>query len=115
MKESLKKSLNKTQAGFTLLEMTIVLLILGLLMLVILPNIAAIRKDADNRQAKAMRSVVQTQVDLYLNEESDNDNKEEPKVSFETLKNAKYLTVEQIKRAEKVGIIIENNIAKRDV
>lgn len=112
MKNLIKKQLNKTQAGFTLLEMTIVLLILGLLMLVILPNIAAIRKDADDRQAKAMRSVVQTQVDLYLNEESDS--KDDPKVSFETLKNAHYLTLDQIKRAEKVGITIENNIAKRD-
>ena len=41
-----KKYLKKKKAGFTLLEMSIVLFIISLLILIILPNLAQQRKNA---------------------------------------------------------------------
>ncbi|OIK85674.1 competence protein ComGC, partial [Oenococcus oeni] len=66
-----KRIKNKKQS-FTLIEMAIVLFIISLLMLLILPNLNNQRKKAENTQAEAMVSVIQTQVDLY---ENDNDDK----------------------------------------
>ncbi|OIK62191.1 competence protein ComGC, partial [Oenococcus oeni] len=66
-----KRIKNKKQS-FTLIEIAIVLFIISLLMLLILPNLNNQRKKAENTQAEAMVSVIQTQVDLY---ENDNDDK----------------------------------------
>ncbi|WP_180367661.1 prepilin-type N-terminal cleavage/methylation domain-containing protein, partial [Oenococcus oeni] len=54
-----KRIKNKKQS-FTLIEMAIVLFIISLLMLLILPNLNNQRKKAENTQAEAMVSVIQT-------------------------------------------------------
>lgn len=94
----------KRSKGFTLLEMTVVMIIIGLLLLLIIPNVGAIRKHADNKQAEAMVELVQTQVNLYIAENG------EGQVGFDDLKG--YLTKDQIARAQKVKIEIgaDNNV-----
>lgn len=90
----------KQHKGFTLLEMSVVLFIISLLVLIILPNLAAQRKHAAGVHQNAMVSVVQTQIDLYENETDDN------KVSFETLQQKDYLTKAQVAKAQKEHIKI---------
>lgn len=94
----------KKLRGFTLLEMTVVLIIVGLLLLLIIPNVSAIRKHADNKQADAMVELVQTQVNLYVAENGDK------AVNYDDLSG--YLTKEQIERAQKTNIEIgaDNNV-----
>ncbi|CAK8053506.1 Competence protein ComGC (ComGC) [Eupransor demetentiae] len=46
--------------GFTLIEAAVVLFIIGLLMLLILPNLNNQRKNASKTHAKAMVATVQT-------------------------------------------------------
>lgn len=96
------KGLLKTKyhSGFTLLEMSVVLFIISLLVLIILPNLAAQRKHASGVHQNAMVSVVQTQIDLYENETDDN------KVDFETLQQKDYLTKDQVTKAQKEHIKI---------
>lgn len=53
------------EEGFTLLEMLIVLFILGLLLLVIIPNVTKHQDSAESKGEAAFISTVQTQVDLY--------------------------------------------------
>ncbi|MFT8328182.1 MAG: competence type IV pilus major pilin ComGC [Oenococcus oeni] len=101
-----KRIKNKKQS-FTLIEMAIVLFIISLLMLLILPNLNNQRKKAENTQAEAMVSVIQTQVDLY---ENDNDDKN---VTYSELLSKKYLTEKQIKKAQEFGIKINgSNVSK---
>lgn len=59
----LKKLDNK---GFSLMEMLVVLFIISLLLLLIIPNLNAHRKNAQDTGDEAFRSALQTQVDLYL-------------------------------------------------
>lgn len=53
------------EKGFTLLEMLIVLFVLGLLLLVIIPNVTKHQDSAETKGDAAFASTVQTQVDLY--------------------------------------------------
>lgn len=53
------------EEGFTLLEMLIVLFVLGLLLLVIIPNVTKHQDSAESKGEAAFISTVQTQVDLY--------------------------------------------------
>ena len=96
-----KNSLNtKCHNAFTLLEMSVVLFIISLLVLIILPNLAAQRKHASGVHQNAMVSFVQTQIDLYENESDNN------KVDFETLQQKDYLTKDQVTKAQKEHIRI---------
>ncbi|WP_137597500.1 competence type IV pilus major pilin ComGC [Paucilactobacillus kaifaensis] len=97
IKNSIK---SKQRKGFTLLEMSVVLFIISLLVLIILPNLAAQRKHASGVHRNAMVSVVQTQIDLYENETDDN------KVDFETLQQKDYLTKDQVAKAQREHIKI---------
>lgn len=103
--KKIKQLFKKQQKAFTLLEMAIVMLIVGLLMLIVLPNLSNAREDASNRQAGAMVSVVQTQVDLYVDHETAQGNAT-PTVTFKLLEDDGYLTKSQVKRATEVGIKI---------
>lgn len=106
--KNLKMNVKKTKA-FTLLEMTVVMIIIGLLLLLIIPNVSAIREQANNRQAAAMVELVQTQVNLYIAEHG-----EENSITFDTLKTGKYLSEEQIIRAQKAKINIgDKNVVTR--
>ncbi|MTV83229.1 prepilin-type N-terminal cleavage/methylation domain-containing protein [Secundilactobacillus folii] len=92
--------------GFTLLEMTIVLFIIGLLILIIAPNIAHQKDRANSVHAGAMTTVVQTQLDTYL------DSTDKKTASLGDLEKAGYLTDKQVKIAEKEGIKIDGKQVK---
>lgn len=85
----------KGKRGFTLLEMLVVLLIVGLLMAIIIPNVSG-QKDRINQQAaENIKEIVQTQRNTYLLVEDDQE------VSLEDLYQGGYLTDKQVKEAEK--------------
>ncbi|KIS02850.1 competence type IV pilus major pilin ComGC [Paucilactobacillus wasatchensis] len=99
--EHLKQNVkNKCHSAFTLLEMSVVLFIISLLVLIILPNLAAQRKHASGVHKNAMVSVVQTQIDLYENETDSS------KIDYETLEGKDYLTKDQVAKAQKEHIKI---------
>lgn len=81
--------------------MSIVIFIIGLLILIIAPNINHQRKHANDVHANAMTTVVETQLDLYL------DSTDKKTATFDELKSAGYLTEKQVKIAQKEGIKID--------
>ena len=96
------KWLKHQQQGFTLLEMSIVLFIIILLILIVLPNLTSQRQHARKVHRDAMGTVVQTQVDEYVNDHDTNH------VSFRDLEGAHYLTGAQVRKARSQGIKIVN-------
>ncbi|KRL03978.1 competence type IV pilus major pilin ComGC [Liquorilactobacillus oeni] len=98
-----KKEKNKVYQAFTLVEMSIVLFIIGLLILIILPNIGSQRNRAQNVGNEALSDVVQTQADLYRNEHAD-----QGTVTLDDLKKDSYLSQRQYEQAKKVGIVIDD-------
>ena len=103
----MKKVLVKMRkhSGFTLVEMSIVLFIIALLILIILPNLAAQRKHATRVHEDAMVNVVQTQIDLYENNTGQSVN------SYTDLEGGDYLTAAQVAKAQKEKIVIQGGKA----
>ncbi|WP_314078457.1 competence type IV pilus major pilin ComGC [uncultured Granulicatella sp.] len=85
------KKLLKKKKGFTLIELLICLFIIGLMMLLIIPNIANQRQKAQEKSDAAIVKVIENQQELY---QLDKNVKEKPDVS--TLKNDGYITQEQL-------------------
>ena len=85
------KKLLKKKKGFTLIELLICLFIIGLMMLLIIPNIAKQREKAQEKSDAAIVKVIENQKELY---QLDKNVKEKPDVS--TLKNNGYITQEQL-------------------
>lgn len=84
------KKLLKKKKGFTLIELLICLFIIGLMMLLIIPNIAKQREEAQKKSDTAIMKVVENQKELYKL-----DNKSDKDPSMEDLKKGKYITQEQ--------------------
>lgn len=99
--------LNGKKKGFTLIEMTIVLFVISLLILIIIPNLTNQRKNAETIHTSAMTSIVQSQIDSYLNEHPD-----DLDVTYAELQKDGYLTKKQVQKAKSKGIRIRNNEAK---
>ena len=75
--------------------MLVVLLIVGLLMAIIIPNVSG-QKDRINQQAaENIKEIVQTQRNTYLLVEDDTE------VTLDDLYQGGYLTDKQVKEAEK--------------
>lgn len=55
----------KKVSGFTLLEMLVVLLIIGVLILLFVPNLTKHRETINKTEKEAITKVVQTQWELY--------------------------------------------------
>ena len=91
------KKLLKKKKGFTLIELLICLFIIGLMMLLIIPNIANQRKEAQKKSDAAIVKVIENQQELY---QLDKNVKDKPDVS--TLKNNGYITQEQAEAYDKV-------------
>ncbi|UQS86771.1 prepilin-type N-terminal cleavage/methylation domain-containing protein [Nicoliella spurrieriana] len=103
----MKIKFKRQREAFTLIEMTIVLFIISLLILIVIPNLANQRNNAKSIHGTAMESVVQTQIDSYLNENNDD------KVTYGVLINKGYLSEKQARQAQKDGIKIIDNNAKK--
>ena len=95
----------RKHSGFTLVEMATVLFIIALLILIILPNLAAQRKHATRVHEDAMVNVVQTQIDLYENNTGQSVN------SYADLEGGDYLTAAQVAKAQKEKIVIQGGKA----
>lgn len=91
------KKLLKKKKGFTLIELLICLFIIGLMMLLIIPNIANQRKEAQKKSDAAIVKVIENQQELY---QLDKNVKDKPDVS--TLKKDGYITQEQLDAYNKV-------------
>ena len=85
--------------------MSIVLFIIALLILIILPNLAAQRKHATRVHEDAMVNVVQTQIDLYENNTGQSVN------NYADLEGGDYLTAAQVAKAQKEKIVIQGGKA----
>ena len=91
------KKLLKKKKAFTLIELLICLFIIGLMMLLIIPNIANQRKEAQKKSDAAIVKVIENQQELY---QLDKNVKDKPDVS--TLKKDGYITQEQAEAYDKV-------------
>ena len=83
--------------GFTLIELLVCLFIIGLMMLLIIPNIAQQRKTAQEKADEAIVNVVKTQQQSYMLQ---NNTKEV--LTVEELLNKKYIDQKQMEAYKKV-------------
>ena len=83
--------------GFTLIELLVCLFIIGLMMLLIIPNIAQQRKTAQEKSDAAIVKVIETQQQSYMLQ---NNTKEIPTV--DVLLKAEYINKEQADAYKKV-------------
>ena len=86
------KKLLKKKNGFTLIELLICLFIIGLMMLLIIPNIAKQREEAQKKSDDAIVKVIKNQQELY---QLDKNVKDKP--SADQLAKENYITAEQLK------------------
>lgn len=100
------KTKKKKYAGFTLVEMLIVLLVIAVLVLLFVPSLTGQSKKINAGGDAAFRKVVVTQVELYTLEEDESE--EVNKLSLDNLVTKKYLSKDQKIRAEKLGFTNEN-------
>ena len=105
------KKLLKKKKGFTLIELLICLFIIGLMMLLIIPNIAKQRAEAQKKSDAAIVKVVENQQELYLLDHKDDKAATEStgstvdknaKPTPETLRSDGYITQEQYDAYKKV-------------
>ena len=61
--------------AFTLVEMAIVIFIISLLILIIIPNVAKQRSNAENVNTQALQAELDTQAQLYADEKGNGDGK----------------------------------------
>ena len=86
------KKLLKKKKAFTLIELLICLFIIGLMMLLIIPNIAKQREEAQKKADDAIVKVIKNQQELY---QLDKNVKDKP--SADQLAKENYITAEQLK------------------
>ena len=83
--------------GFTLIELLVCLFIIGLMMLLIIPNIAQQRKTAQKQSDEAIVKVIETQQQAYML-----DFKTSDVPTPDQLKNKGYINEDQLKAYNKV-------------
>lgn len=88
------KKIKKEEAGFTLVEMAIVILIIAMLLLIIIPNIGKVEQSASKTSGDAIVQTVETQMVIYR---IDNDMSPNAGVSLEDLEKDGYITTEQLR------------------
>ena len=85
----------KKVSGFTLLEMLVVLLIIGVLILLFVPNLTKHRETISDTEKEAITKVVETQWELYRLE-NPSETGEFDSSKLNVLVNAKYLDKKQV-------------------
>lgn len=86
----------KKLKSFTLLEMLVVLLIIGVLILLFVPNLTKHRETISKTEEEAIEKVVETQIELYRLEK----NITSESINIQDLE-GDYLTTEQIESYNK--------------
>lgn len=94
--KKIKKMLNK-EDGFTLIETTIVLLVIALLTILILPNVSGVTDNVNDSTSTAIIQTVETQQMLY-----ESSNPTENGITPEDLEKADYITKGQLDAYRKV-------------
>lgn len=90
----LKKN-KRYKSAFTLLEMLIVLIVVGLLMAIIIPNVSGQKDRIDKKAVENITEIVSTQVSAYHMVETNNS-----PITLETLVSEGYLTQNQADKAK---------------
>lgn len=91
MRKLLKKL--REEKGFTLIEMTIVILVIAILLVVFLPNIAGVTDNVNKTTNNALKETVEAQAELYKAQHNEAQHNEAP--TLEELKTGGYITEEQ--------------------
>lgn len=100
MKQEMMTKKTKKYQGFTLLEMLVVLLVIGVLVLLFVPNITKQKEGINTKGEQSLTKVVEAQVELFeMNEQGT--------VSYDALQAKGYLTEEQVKKAKDYGIKVD--------
>lgn len=89
--------------AFTLVEMAIVIFIISLLILIIIPNVAKQRSNAENVNTQALQAELDTQAQLYAYEKGT----AMENVAPTDLEKAGYLTAKQVAAIEKHHLKVE--------
>ncbi|MEY8585532.1 prepilin-type N-terminal cleavage/methylation domain-containing protein [Ligilactobacillus animalis] len=89
--------------AFTLVEMAIVIFIISLLILIIIPNVAKQRSNAENVNTQALQAELDTQAQLYADEKGT----VMENVAPTDLEKAGYLTAKQVAAIEKHHLKVE--------
>ncbi|WP_334351682.1 competence type IV pilus major pilin ComGC [Companilactobacillus sp. HBUAS56257] len=92
----------KKRKGFTLIEMVIVLFIISLLLLLMIPNLAAQRQNANEKSEQALVTTVTNQAEMYAETHSD-------KFDLESLQKDKYITDNQKKKLDDLHYILQKD------
>jgi len=100
--------MKKTRKAFTLIEMVIVLFIISLLLLIMIPNLAAQRKNADTRSEEAFKTTIRTQKELY------EDNHDGAVPTLDDLEKEEYITKKQKEKVTKVDKFQDEFTKKSD-
>lgn len=115
MKNKVKKYIvdllkkNRKQKGFTMIEMVIVVAIIAILIMLIAPNLLHQKENASKKSDEAFRTTLETQLQLYKQENDDNDKK--VNITFDNMKKEGYLTENQLAKATKGYIIKDNKVS----
>ena len=80
------------EEGFTLIETSIVLLVIAMLTLLILPNVSGVTNNVDDSTNKAVIETVEMQKILY-----ESNNPTEDSADLDELVRLNYITKEQLK------------------
>lgn len=106
MRHAFKRKFKNEEDGFTLIEMLLVLLVISVLIILIIPNIAAQSRNVQDTGCDAQVKMVQSQIEAYtLNEGS-------APASINALV-PDYLTSDQISCQNGDNITINNGEAVR--
>lgn len=89
--------------AFTLVEMAIVIFIISLLILIIIPNVAKQRSNAENVNTQALQAELDSQAQLYADEKGT----AMENVAPTDLEKAGYLTAKQVAAIEKHHLKVE--------
>ncbi len=79
----------KNEEGFTLIEMTIVILVIAILLIVFLPNISKVNQNVNKTTDSALVQTIEAQKILYNAQENDK------AADVEKLRASGYITQEQ--------------------
>lgn len=85
----------KKEDGFTLIEMSIVIMVVAALLLMIVPNVSGVTKNTNKTTSDAAVQTVEAQIELYKMQNPANTLKEE--ALLEQLKEDGYITEGQVK------------------
>lgn len=86
----------KNEDGFTLIELSIVLVVIALLMLLIVPNVTNVMSNVNGTTDEAVIQTVEAQIELYKA-----NNRVGGYINLDDLVENKYITQEQLNAYEK--------------